>query len=291
MRRFELQTSTARRALSLAEQLAVKFDQVRKVAGSILAEQEERGDQITQTELGLKKLTIGMKCMDTVWADIIHSSVQLKKVQEVFNESRISMVPSEMSPWRTGEIQSGEIDDEGNDNDHHNPQQVVIFDPTSMLSRPGSSLRLDPVPEDDEAEYPMPPVSSPTNDGSTLVDAFEEKCQISSDCSSTGDPPALASNKAKTRDHHGDDGSLPDTVQEEDMEASGLEPRAEGVTKANSKGEAPSQDEYDNDSDELDIICSAPSSPYPDPQLETTAEATIDEDNHELKRKITRSEN
>ncbi|KIX95537.1 uncharacterized protein Z520_08657 [Fonsecaea multimorphosa CBS 102226] len=90
---FEAYAALVDQAHQLAEHLLGKFGQLQKVAQRVLAEQEEKGDELTRTPEAVKKLTISMKCVDTIWADIISSWTKLKTLRNEVQEAKVALPP------------------------------------------------------------------------------------------------------------------------------------------------------------------------------------------------------
>ncbi|EXJ90421.1 hypothetical protein A1O1_03522 [Capronia coronata CBS 617.96] len=88
-RPYEMQAHNYKQCCDLAQRVIDKFVQLQKLAGTVLAAQEEMGEQLTQTEEGVKKLTIGIKCIDTVWLDITTSFARLKLAVDELEKTEV----------------------------------------------------------------------------------------------------------------------------------------------------------------------------------------------------------
>lgn len=75
---LQAQLIAEKRCTTAVEHVSGKFAQLDKLARSMLADQEEHGDQLTASEHRVKKLMVGMKCIDNVWDEIRRSYLRLR---------------------------------------------------------------------------------------------------------------------------------------------------------------------------------------------------------------------
>lgn len=270
----------------LAEHLIGKFEQLSKVAQSVLTEQEDRGDQLTQTEDGVKKLTVGMKCVDNVWAEITQVVGQLKKLSEQISKSKVFLAPPAREAYRVEQLESGEGEEK-------ETQHVVIFDPTSILPEKGPfrvHTTTEGVRERGEGEVEaerLGETSEANSQGNnderaTFVEAFEQGCTIT-----RGEKIAVADpgNQTEATNLNTDDASsLPDTLHdEEELEVEGPAEEAKQIQASrfkrkheNDKEPEPedvedgNEEEEDESESDVEIIVSPPPPLSRSPVLRTS---------------------
>ncbi|KAJ9607995.1 hypothetical protein H2200_008074 [Cladophialophora chaetospira] len=188
---FEQQKSRIDAALLQANDLVYKFEQLEKLVKSLLASQEELGDQITKIESGRKKVAISAKCIDALWKDIIKTYNSFYKLQDQILDARATLPPI------TGHVTPFTVEGCEDENGKPlGPQKLWIYDPkqhdaaesgrtngldlmdgqirTEGNQRINGLPRLEPL-EDETADGDSTLVSSAE---ATLVEAFEDKCQL-----------------------------------------------------------------------------------------------------------------
>ncbi|KIW67366.1 hypothetical protein PV04_06627 [Phialophora macrospora] len=245
---YEMQKLRYHTASNLANDLVYKFEQLGKIAQSLLTSQEELGEEITMTELGRKKIVVSAKCIDTIWKDVITLYAQLKKVQDEITILKMTLPPV------TGRLKLGEIDcGEDQAGNKLGKESVWVYDPTNLaggdkliISGDGQIERPD---ANESGDPEAPPASS---DETTLVGEFEDQCQIASLSGYTG---SLSST------------TVPNTLDPKDSaETNGEEKSKQGEVQGNRKRKteeesagceegAESHDEVVQSDDELLFIC------------------------------------
>ncbi|KAI1618857.1 hypothetical protein EDD37DRAFT_647649 [Exophiala viscosa] len=93
-RAFVGQIECERKCGALAAHLVQKFEQLQKIAMTVLAEQTAHGDMVMKKVDSLKKVTIGIKCVDNVWPEIILGIQQLKHMTDAADAHRNTLMPS-----------------------------------------------------------------------------------------------------------------------------------------------------------------------------------------------------
>ncbi|KIV84563.1 hypothetical protein PV11_00336 [Exophiala sideris] len=93
-RAFVGQIEYERECGKLAAHLVQKFEQLQKVVATILAEQETHGDMVMKNLDSLKKVTIGIKCVDNIWAEIVEDIRRLKRMTEAADAHRNTLMPA-----------------------------------------------------------------------------------------------------------------------------------------------------------------------------------------------------
>lgn len=141
-RPYEIQAMKYNHAHDLAKHIIEKFLQLQKVARSVLAEQEDKGEQITQTEQGIKKLTVGIKCVDNVWLDITRTWYRLKHLkQELDSREMLGGPSSGQAEDEHAKIEDADEDGNGNGNGLEDEQeaqlQIYRLNPNAMSVQQG----------------------------------------------------------------------------------------------------------------------------------------------------------
>jgi len=166
---FKSFAALVEKAHDLAEHLVAKFGQLKKVAQRVLAEQEGKGDELTATPEALKKLTISIKCVDTIWADIISSWTKLKKLRNKMQEAKVALPPirQRMKVIGTNDEKSGDSNGQGAQGDaqgESNPEGAATVSQGATVEHgleEGKASSLS-----DEGER-------------ALIEKFVEKCKTS----------------------------------------------------------------------------------------------------------------
>ncbi|OQV03635.1 hypothetical protein CLAIMM_08653 [Cladophialophora immunda] len=146
---FELYAALVQRAAGVAEHLVGKFEQLQKVAQGVLTEQEEKGNELTQTPEGVKKLTVSIKCVDTIWADIISSWTKLKKLRKEIQEEKVALPPVRQHLKAIG----ANAEDDGGEAAEGDDQEDSVFDGATTDSH---ATTLEDVPKEEQGESEMP---------------------------------------------------------------------------------------------------------------------------------------
>ncbi|OCT51805.1 hypothetical protein CLCR_08605 [Cladophialophora carrionii] len=246
---YELQKLRYHAATKLANDLVYKFEQVGKVARSLLTSQEELGEEIAVGESGRKKIVVSAKCIDTLWKDIITTHTQLKKLHDeiVVVKMTLPPVPGRLKP---GEIDRGE-DEAGN---KLGRETVWVYDPTNMVGGDklviGEDGQIEGLDTDESVRAEGTPRSS---DETTLVEEFDDQCRIGSpsgyagtvsSTSAPGTPDTKDSSKATSEEK-----SKQRDVKE------GSKRKAEEGDSAVSKEDAEVQDAAYESDRELLVVC------------------------------------
>lgn len=90
---FVGQINCERRCGVLAAHLAKKCEQLHKVASTVLAEQEAHGDMVLKDVDSLKRMTVGIKCVDNIWSEILIFFAKLRQVTDAADAHRIALLP------------------------------------------------------------------------------------------------------------------------------------------------------------------------------------------------------
>ncbi|ETI22237.1 hypothetical protein G647_06310 [Cladophialophora carrionii CBS 160.54] len=222
---YELQKLRYHAATKLANDLVYKFDQLGKVARSLLTSQEELGEGIAVSESGRKKIVVSAKCIDTLWKDIITTHTQLKKLHDEIVVVKMTLlpVPGRLKP---GEIDRGE-DEAGN---KLGRETVWVYDPTNMVGSDKLVIGEDGQIEGLDTDEPVRPEGTPpSSDETTLVEEFDDQCRI-------GSPSWYAGTVSSTRAP-----GTPDT--KESSKATSEEKSRQRDVKEGSKRKAEDEDE------------------------------------------------
>ncbi|EXJ58792.1 hypothetical protein A1O7_06222 [Cladophialophora yegresii CBS 114405] len=251
LERYELQKLRYHAATKLSNDLVYKFEQLGKVAQSLLTSQEELGEEIAVTDSGRKKIVVSAKCIDALWKDIITTHTQLKKLQDNIATTKMTLppVPGRLKP---GEIDRGE-DEAGN---KLGSETVWVYDPTNMVGGDKLVIGTDGEIEGldaDESGRTGPEAAPSSPDESTLVEEFEDQCQISSPSGCAGpasftDAPATPDTEDSSKATHEEKSKRADVKR-------GGKRKAEEEESAVSKDGAEVQDEVDESDSEVLFIC------------------------------------
>ncbi|EXJ80861.1 hypothetical protein A1O3_07147 [Capronia epimyces CBS 606.96] len=109
---YELKAIQCKQTCDLAEHIVDRFVQLQKLARSVLAKQEEKGQQITKTPEGVKKLTIGIKCIDSVWLDITRSWFRLSRALEQIRGAEMMLAETDQHEESAEELEAAHVLDE-----------------------------------------------------------------------------------------------------------------------------------------------------------------------------------
>lgn len=174
VQQFELQRLRYVAAKALTDQLHGTFSQLEKVARSLLTTQEELGDELTRTRSGIAKLTINIKCVDSIWRDIIALYDKLKEVKDGIADAKTKL------PGIEGHVRT-EILEMPDGNRNQEPQQILIIDPnppttneenvSSMLNR---IEEIDDADGTESADATLPPSSTEP----TILEDLDDECDL-----------------------------------------------------------------------------------------------------------------
>ncbi|OAL35160.1 hypothetical protein AYO20_05637 [Fonsecaea nubica] len=261
---FEFYAVLVQQAHGVAEHLVGKFEQLQKVAQTVLTEQEEKGTNLAKTPEAVKKLTISMKCVDSIWADIIASWKKLKRLDSGIQKGKTTLPPLRDNLKLIGiNITGAEESDnpalEGKD------QDISATDSEAKFVHK-ATLEESPMEEKGDATEPSSSNANSlfdTDAMGALIEKFVEKCMIRDArhyASEDGNDANLNAPALKDSDS---DKTNPSS---ELVNTKGTQGEVENTTVADAgaNGEeiaVSSEGDEEDDSDELDIICSEPSSP------------------------------
>jgi hypothetical protein len=245
---YEMQKLRYHSATNLANDLVYKFEQLGKVAKSLLTSQEELGEEISVTVVGRKKIAVSTKCIDTIWKDITTSYLQIKKLQDEITLLKVTLPPV------TGRLKLGEIDcGEDEAGNKLGSESVWVYDPTNLAGGDKLIIGGDGQIEGPDAEGsagPEAPLAS--SDETTLVEEFEDQCQISSPSGYRGTFSSITAPSTLDLKDPAETNGEEKSKQEEIHD--GSERKTEEETAGGEEG-AESQQEVVESDDELLFIC------------------------------------
>ncbi|EHY59082.1 hypothetical protein ABEF95_011754 [Exophiala dermatitidis] len=93
---FTVQAANCLQICKLAEGVLAGLATLHKIASGLLAEQETQKEELVKTEEGVKRLTVCIKCVDAVWADITRTWRACEALKgHVQREGLVAVVPRE----------------------------------------------------------------------------------------------------------------------------------------------------------------------------------------------------
>ncbi|KAH0844978.1 hypothetical protein FOPE_09675 [Fonsecaea pedrosoi] len=260
---FEFYAVLVQQAHGVAEHLVGKFEQLQKVAQTVLTEQEENGTNLAKTPEAVKKLTISMKCVDSIWADIIASWKKLKRLDSGIQKGKTTLLPLRDNLKLIGINIMGaeESDNPALEGDQDNS---VADSEAKVVHK--ASLEESPMEETGDTTEPSSSSGRSLSGADTmgaLIEKFVEKCMIRDArhyASKDGNDADLSTPALKDSD------SDKPNPSSELVNTEGTQGEVEDATVADSGADSEeiavsSEGGDEDDSDELDIICSEPSSP------------------------------
>ncbi|KIX02537.1 uncharacterized protein Z518_08478 [Rhinocladiella mackenziei CBS 650.93] len=246
-RSVEAQAAINHHCVTFAEHMLARFAQLHNVAQRVLGEQEERGDQLMNTEEGVKKLTVGIKCLDNIWADITRSWESLHKALQELDRIMLAWKPLAGAGPGVAEIEN---DEEAKGDGERERQQILIFDPTeSGLERRLRLLQFERATDvgDEQLDIPLLGTSA-SREESEFAEAFKKRCEISG--AAVGDagkgnvplsPPDHAEGKAAQANGAGP--GLPDQLPDEQTMGTGAKRVAKVMARTAIAALAESEDD------------------------------------------------
>lgn len=174
IQQFELQRLRYVAAKAVTDYLLGKFEQLDKVARSLLTTQEELGDDLIRTPIGITKLTISIKCVDSIWRDIIASYGKLKELKNGIADAKTKL------PQVVGHVRTETVDTPDASGTQE-PLQILVIDPnpptTNDETASGFLNRIEEIDDADGTESADATFPSSSTEP-TILEDLDDTCDL-----------------------------------------------------------------------------------------------------------------